>query len=105
MRSVLNSPIARQHIPAATANFVKVVIGGESWGIYANVQQFNKEFLSENFSTTKGARWKVRGSPGGGGGLEYLGDNIDEYKNRYEIKSGDNEIGRASCRERVKRWR
>ena len=65
MSSVLYSHIARQYIPAPKANFVKVVINGESWGVYASVQQFDKEFLDENFKTTKGTRWKVRGSPGG----------------------------------------
>lgn len=89
MSTVLYSHIARQYLPAPKANFVKLVINGESWGVYANVQQFNKEFLSENYKTSKGARWKVRGSPGGGGGLEYIGDNIADYKRRYEIKSGD----------------
>lgn len=89
LSSVLYSHIARQHIPAPKANFVKVVINGESWGIYANVQQFNKEFLTENFQSTKGTRWKVSGSPGGGGGLEYVGDNVEDYRRRYDMKSGE----------------
>ena len=63
LNTVLYSHIARQYIPAPKANFVKVVINGESWGVYANVQQFNKEFLAENFKTTKGARWKVQRQP------------------------------------------
>jgi hypothetical protein len=33
----------------------------------------------------------VRGSPGGGGGLEYLGESIDAYKRRYEMKSVESE--------------
>jgi spore coat protein CotH len=89
MSSVLYSHIARQYIPAPKANLVKLVINGSSWGVYANVQQFDKIFLPENFKTTKGARWKVSGNPGADGGLRYLGDNIDEYKRRFEIKSGD----------------
>lgn len=89
MSSVLYSHIARKHIPAPKANFVKVVINGESWGVYVNVQQFNKEFLTENYKSSKGTRWKVRGSPGGGGGLEYLGDDIANYERRFEMKSGD----------------
>ncbi|MBI3864810.1 MAG: CotH kinase family protein [Planctomycetia bacterium] len=89
MSTVLYSHIARKYIPAPKANFVKVVINGESWGLYANVQQFNKDFLAENFKSTKGTRWKVRGSPGGGGGLDYVGDNIDDYKRRYEMKTDD----------------
>jgi spore coat protein CotH len=91
LSTVLYSHIARQYIPAPQANLVKVVINGESWGIYVNVQQFNKEFLAENYPSTKGSRWKVRGSPGGGGGLDYVGDNIDDYRRRYEIKSDDND--------------
>ncbi len=89
MHTVLYSHIARQYIPAPKANFVKVVINGESWGLYVNTQQFDKIFASENYSNSKGTRWKVRGSPGGDGGLNYLGDKVEDYKRRYEIKSGD----------------
>ncbi len=91
LSTVLYSHIARKYIPAPQANFVRVIINGENWGVYANVQQFNKDFLAENFPSAKGARWKVRGSPGGGGGLDYAGDNIEDYRRRYEIKSDDNE--------------
>ena len=58
--------IARRYIPAPKANFAKVVVNGESWGVYVNAQQFNKEFLKEWFpDDADGPRWKVRGSPGG----------------------------------------
>ncbi|MEO2091773.1 MAG: CotH kinase family protein, partial [Gemmataceae bacterium] len=89
LNTVLYSHIANRYIPAPKANLVKVVINGESWGVYTSVQQFDKEFLKENFKTTKGTRWKVKGSPGGQGGLEYLGDKIDDYKRRYDMKTGD----------------
>lgn len=91
LSSVLYSHIARKYIAAPKANFVRVVINGENWGVYVNVQQFNKDFVSENFGTTKGARWKVSGNPGADGGLRYVGDNVDEYKRRFQIKSGDDE--------------
>lgn len=89
LNTVLYSHLSRQHIPAPKANLVKVVINGESWGVYVNVQQFNKEFVAENFPSTKGARWKVSGSPGGGGGLEFLGNNVENYKRRYDMKTDD----------------
>ncbi len=54
MSSVLYSDVARKFIPAPKANFVRVVINGESWGIYVNVEQFNKDFLSENYRAAKG---------------------------------------------------
>lgn len=91
LHTVLYSHIARKHIPAPKANFVKVVINGESWGVYVNAQQFNKDFLAENYSSSKGNRWKVQGSPGGRGGLEYLGDKIDDYKARYSLKTDDSD--------------
>ena len=91
LSTVLYSHIARQYFPAPKANFVKVVINGESWGIYCNVQQFNKEFLAENYPSDEGARWKVPGNPGADGGLRYLGENIDDYRRRFEIKSKDKE--------------
>lgn len=91
MHTVLFSHISRQYIPAPKANLVKVVVNGESWGVYVNAQQFDKIFVTENFKKAKGTRWKVSGSPGGGGGLSYTGDNIADYERRYEMKSGDGE--------------
>lgn len=89
LRTILYFDIARQYLPAPKANFTRVVINGESWGVYVNVQQFNKDFIKEWFGTTKGARWKVPGSPMGRGGLEYLGADAAAYKKIYEIKSKD----------------
>lgn len=91
LSSVLYSHIAGQYIPTPKANFVKLVVNGESWGIYANIQQFNKDFLKEHFPTSKGTRWKVGGSPMGRGGLEYFGENVADYERIYEMKSEDPE--------------
>jgi spore coat protein CotH len=91
MSSVLYSHIARQYMPAPKANFVRVVINGEDWGVFPNVQQFNKDFAKENYGTAKGARWKVKGNPGGDAGLRYLGDDIEPYRQRFTIKSKDEE--------------
>ena len=91
MSTVLYSHIANQYTPTPKANFVKVVINGEYWGVYPNVQQFDKVFLNEHFKTTKGTRWKVRGSPGGRGGLEYFGEDVAAYKRVFEMKGKDNE--------------
>ena len=89
LRSALYLDIARDYIPALEANFVRVVINGESWGIYVNQQTFSKEFLRANFKTAKGTRWK---SPNNsvGGGFSYLGDDVALYRRWYEMKGGDN---------------
>ncbi len=92
MSSILYTYLASKKIPSPKVNFVKVVINGESWGLYVSSQQFNKTFIQENFGSKKGARWKVSGSPHGDGGLRYLGENIDDYRERFEIKSEDNEL-------------
>jgi hypothetical protein len=89
LRTVLYLHIARQYIPAPEANYVRVAINGESWGVYVNVEQFNTDFVKEWLGTTGGARWKVPGSPGGRGGLNYLGEDPAAYKRFYEIKSKD----------------
>lgn len=91
MHTILYSHIARKYIPAPKANFVKLAVNGESWGVYVNTQQYNKDFLAENFPSSKGTRWKVQGSPMGRGGLEYLGDKIDDYKSRYSMKTEESE--------------
>jgi hypothetical protein len=89
MRTVLSMHIARQYIAAPKANFVRVVINGENWGIYANAQQFNKEFLADNFGTTKGARWKIPQGNNAGGGFTYQGDDASRYNRTFQIKSKD----------------
>ena len=71
LREILYSRIATNYIPAPKANFVKLFINGESWGIYVNSQQFNKDFLDEWFGTKGGVRWKV--PPGRDSGLVYNG--------------------------------
>jgi hypothetical protein len=86
---VLSQEIARDYVPAAKSNFVRVVINGESWGVYVNNEQFNKHFVDEWFKTADGVRWKVPGSPRARAGLEYWGDNPGQYKRAFEIKSKD----------------
>jgi hypothetical protein len=89
LHTILYFQVARNYLPAPKANAVKLVVNGESWGVYVSAEQFSPEFLKEWFPNSKGTRWKVPGSPRGGGGLTYLGDNIEDYKRRYEIKSKD----------------
>jgi hypothetical protein len=87
LRSVLYHHIAREYLPAPKATFARVVINGESWGVYPSVQQFNKDFARDWYGTPSGARWKA--PPQGRGGLQYLGDDPALYKRAYEIKSKD----------------
>jgi hypothetical protein len=87
LRTVLSYEVERAYVPAPKANFARVVINGESWGVYVNAQPFNKAFIKESFGTTKGVRWKVPGSPGGQGSLKYLGEDVAAYRRIYQLKS------------------
>ena len=85
MRTALYLQVSRDYLPALKANFMRVVINGESWGIYATQQAFDSDFEQETFGTKKGVRWK---SPNNstGGGLAYLGEDVDLYRRWYEQK-------------------
>ena len=86
LREVLYNRIARDYIPAMKTNFVKLVINGESWGVYINLQQYNKDFLDEWFGTRDGVRWKV--GPGGGA-LTYAGNDLEAYQRTYQLKTAN----------------
>lgn len=88
LRSVLYLDVARDYIPSLRANFARVVINGESWGLYVNQQTFSKEAARQLFNSAKGTRWK---SPNNsvGGGLSYLGEDIAQYRRWYEMKGSD----------------
>jgi hypothetical protein len=96
VRAMLFSDIARAYFPAPKANYMRVVINGESWGVYINAQQYNKDFLRDFFKTEEGARWKVPGNPGGRAGMEYWGDDPASYKQAYDIRSKDDPKAWAS---------
>jgi hypothetical protein len=89
VRTLLYAEIARHYTPTPKANYMRVVINGESWGAFINVQQFNSDFTRDWFSTPRGARWKAPGSPRGRAGMEYLGEELAPYRRLYEIKTTD----------------
>lgn len=88
LRSVLYLDVAREYIPTLRANFMRVVINGESWGVYPNQQAFNKDYLRDVYKDSSGKQWK---SPNNsvGGGLSYLGDDVALYRRWYEMKGKD----------------
>jgi len=89
LRSVLYNHIARELIPAPKINYVRVVINGESWGVYVNSQQFDRDFTKDWFGAGKVARWKMPGNGRGTARFNYLGEDVAEYKRVYDIKTKD----------------
>ena len=108
MREVLYYHQIRKHSPSAKANFVRVYLNDQDWGIYLNVQQQNKDFLEEWFESNNGINIRADvpdgsstgggpgGGPGGGGqwgdgtaGINYLGTDTAQYQKYYTLKSSD----------------
>ncbi len=84
LRTYLYHYVARQYKPAPRVNFVRVVVNGENWGVYVNVEAINSDFTKDQFGSSKGARWKVTRNTGG---LYYYGENPNSYRATFELKS------------------
>ena len=104
LREFLYLHLIRKHVPAAKANFVRLFLNGEDWGLYVNVQQMNRDYLEEWFLSNNGTLWRADsptgtggGGPGGGGpnwgdgtaALNYLGTADSDYTPYYTLKSTD----------------
>lgn len=73
-----------QFIANPRANHIVVTLNGANWGVYVNVQQFDKTMLSQSFSDAGGLRIKCPNNPNGPG-LRYAGPDSTNYPD-YEIK-------------------
>jgi hypothetical protein len=73
-----------RYIPNGRGNHVKVVCNGENWGVYANLQQYNKDMLEDYFADEDGVRIKCPNKPSGPG-LRWEGSTSTNYEAGYEI--------------------
>lgn len=84
-REVVYNNLVAQFIPNPRANHVVVTLNGQNWGVYINVQQYNKDLLRDYFDDEDGLRIKCANTPNGPG-LLYNGALPSGYTG-YEIKS------------------
>jgi hypothetical protein len=101
MREILYYHLIRPHTPASKANFVKLYLNDQYWGVYLNVQQLNKDFLKEWYESNDGNNFRAdrpqTATPGGGGGqwgdgtaaVNYLGTDTLAYQKYYTLKSSN----------------
>lgn len=75
----------RRYTPAGLGNHVDVNINGVKWGVYVNIQQYNKRLLEEYYADGGGVRIKCPNS--GGAAMRWFGSNIASYFNDYELKN------------------
>ena len=94
MRETLASQSMNHYLPAPRANFVKLIINGESWGVYSNSEQVDGRFMKRAFGNKDGNRYKateaIPGSVTGGSALVWRGPNATDYQNNYTLKNPGN---------------
>jgi hypothetical protein len=95
MREVLFANLAKNNIPSAKGNFVNVVVNGENYGLYANIQTLDKDHAKEWFLDNEATRWRARpplvGAPAGPSvsAFNNLGANASNYESAYTLESSD----------------
>jgi len=83
VREVLTSRIYRRYTAAPRANYARLVINSQSFGLYINVEAVNKQVMRSRFGTDDGHRYEAVQV----GGLEYFGTSLGEYQKRYALRS------------------
>ena len=92
VRSAVAWSLAREmRIPGARAHPVRLVVNGDFFGVYANVEHIDDEFLSSHFRNDSGTLYKCLFPAD----LDYLGPNAATYRDlapfgrpAYELKEG-----------------
>ena len=59
MREVIAYRVMNQFIPSPRACFVKVMINGENYGIYSNIEHIGNQFCEARFGSDDGFRYKA----------------------------------------------
>lgn len=73
-----------RYTPNGRGNHVKLNLNGDSWGIYINIEQYNKDLLEQFYLDEDGARYKCPNNPNGPG-LRYKGSSKNNYTGDYEL--------------------
>jgi hypothetical protein len=83
-REVVYNNFVARFIPNSRANNALLVINGQNWGVYNNIQQTDKSLLRRYFSNADGMRVKCANNPNGPG-LRFNGTAASGYT-AYEIQ-------------------
>jgi len=95
VRETVSYAIAGQYMDAPKANYANVYVNGVLIGLYTNTEAITKTFVDAKFGSKSNAFFSCSPPNGAGPGssdypnLDYLGTNISNYENAYEIKSDD----------------
>lgn len=92
IREPLCYAILRQYMDAPRGNFARVYINGEYYGLMNNAESIDKNFLLDHFYSSKYEFYKcnpisIGSGLGNGPNLAYLGADLSNYYNKYELES------------------
>lgn len=59
VREVLGFEIARDYMPAPKANYARVTINGEFYGLFVNIENVDNKFLTDNYGNSDGTFFKA----------------------------------------------
>ena len=85
VRSLLYRQIVSDYLFTPAANYARLVLNGESWGVYLNTQPFDELFVQAHFGTKVGARWTTSS----GATLADLGSDPSAYRGAYQLQTPD----------------
>ena len=88
LREKITYDILNEYVPSSRANFAKVYLNGQYWGLYTNVEQVNMKFIKEHFGNGEDGNL-YKGDPAGD--LIWNGPNPNHYYNKYELKTNQEE--------------
>ncbi len=83
IRSLLYRQVAGDYLFTPAANFTRLVLNGENWGVYLNTQPFDDQFVQAHFGTRGGARFTA--TPGAT--LADLGADPAAYRRAYRLQT------------------
>ena len=88
MREKLLLDFLGDHMDIHRANYARVTINGEDWGVFMAVEQVDKTFCEKRWgSDDDGNLYKGEFTAN----LAYQGDNPDDYRDNYEKKTNETE--------------
>ncbi len=74
-------------VPAPRTAHTRLYINDQYWGVYVLIEQVDKSFLQDNYLDDDGNLFKNIGWSA----LEYLGTNVNNYKENFELKTNETE--------------
>lgn len=81
VREMLALKIVGEYLHCPKANFIKLVMNNENWGVYVIIQPANGQFVLENFGSNNGNRYK------GNLTFRHYGTLPSQYQNAMALTS------------------